>query len=1176
MNKAYRVIWSGVRNCYVVTSELAKKHKKSTANGMLHAVVSAGLIISAGGQVFAAPSNPVPGEGPGIAVGAGSKAKSESAVAIGADSVAEDEDAVAMGHGAVSRAKGALAFGKGAETGKEGLSAQHATDSIAMGTSAKALGKESIAIGKGSHSDGQAVVIGSEAKSETTDPASSVVIGYKASTKHGNTVAIGGEAKAEQGNGIAIGVLSRVQGHGGIAIGGVGSLLKPIDAPNLGSRVPGAAALGQTSMALGPQALATGDSSVALGLVSHAAGEDAIAIGELTYAGTLAYAAGYGTRAVGTGSLAQGMNSAATGEGALAFGAYAVSVGSPGFKQGGLQGDSAYGTAIGGFSFSGGYGAALGFKAEANGYGSLALGAGAAVGLEDIQAITDKNVENYLAGNEEIKNIIENRYASELKKFENDDRHKNKVLAGFVREYLYAKKSETLGTMKGTSVGFNTTVSVPTGVALGANSIGDRAGFTAEKIAPFSKVDLNKITQGAVSVGREDGLRQIINLADGTEDTDAVNIRQLKGLEEKIKEEMPTGNSSVTKAGDYVTVTEETKNKVTTYTVSGPKLISPDATIKITDLQDDKGNKTGYQLSVDSTKLNIRADTHVKEGVYQVGEITLADGKKTTGVTMAIVDQDGKNTGKSVIISDVASKTYVDNEIANINTKIDGAKVNIKAGDNVTIKEDTAKKTYTISATDTKLKGNTNALSMNGTTLNLSLEDTAGTKVTGSVDLKAIQSAVDTNTTYAMTGTKNDDNTTTITLKGSDGKEQKVTVATKDNDTYTTGGTYDKDTKKITFNRNDNKTYDVDLSDLADGIISAVDVVKSGEITEQGKIKLYKDDEKTKVIELEGTLKDASVKAGTYAVGKENTVILDMKDNYSGKDLAEKVTIKDVAKASDVGNIYQFHKNVLNADGSKTTVVDAINNIDTRVTNIRKDVNVLGDRLDGVGAGAAALAALHPLDFDPDDKWDFAASYGRYHSRNAYALGAYYRPNEDTMFSIGGTVGSDEDMLNAGISIKLGQGNHVSTSRVAMAKEIKELRAIVEKQNGQIQKLAALVMGHDAVRLSANVHMEFPDVPKNHWAYEYVQTLADRGLIAGYPDGEFKGGRQMTRYEFAAVIYRALQNGAVVDGQMTRAVAEFAPELEKVKLAEYFRIDTVMADGKGNPKIQRVRVSVNN
>ena len=246
------------------------------------------------------------------------------------------------------------------------------------------------------------------------------------------------------------------------------------------------------------------------------------------------------------------------------------------------------------------------------------------------------------------------------------------------------------------------------------------------------------------------------------------------------------------------------------------------------------------------------------------------------------------------------------------------------------------------------------------------------------------------------------------------------------------------------------------------------------------------------------------------------------------------------------------------------------------MTNIRKDVNVLGDRLDGVGAGAAALAALHPLDFDPDDKWDFAASYGRYHSRNAYALGAYYRPNEDTMFSIGGTVGSDEDMLNAGISVKLGQGNHVSTSKVAMAREIKELRAIVEKQNGQIQKLEELVLGHSTSGLQENTRGEFPDLPKNHWAYEYVRALADRGLIAGYPDGEFKGDRSMTRYEFAAIIYRALQNGAPVDGHMTRAVSEFAPELEKVKLAEYFRIDTVMADGKGNPKIQRVRVSVNN
>lgn len=936
MNKAYRVIWSGVRNCYVVTSELAKKHKKSTANGMLNAVVSAGLIIAAGGQVLAAPSELVPGEGPGIAVGNESKATSESAIALGANASAEDENVIAMGPGAVARAKGSLAIGLEAETGKATLSGQSAEDSIAIGTRATTFGMESIAIGKESHSDGQAVVIGSEAKSNTTDPKAAVVIGHKASTKNGNTVAIGGEAKAEANNGIAIGTQSLVRGHGGLAIGGTGSLLRPIDAPHVSDILPGAVALGQTSMALGPQAMSSGESSIALGLVSHAAGENALAIGELTYAGTLAHAAGYKARAIGTATQAQGMYSVATGAGGLAFGPYAVSVGSPSFKQGKPTSDAGYGIAIGGESFSSGYSAALGFKAQANGRGSLALGVGATVELEDIQAITDKNVEGYLAGNQDIKDLIESRYASELKKFQADDRHKNKALAGFVREYLYAQKAETMGNMKGTAIGYMTTVSAPMGVALGAHSIGDRAEFTAKTIAPFSEVDLNGKTLGAVSVGQKDGLRQIIHVADGTQDTDAVNLRQLKGLEKKL------------------------------------------------------------------------------------------GGAKT------------------------------------------------------------------------------------------------------------------------------------------------------DTDIFTTGGRYNKDTKKIIFNRNDNKTYEVDLSDLSDGIVAAVDGVKSGEITDSGKIKLYTDDKKTKVVELEGTLKDASVKAGTYAVGKENTVVLDMKDNYSGKDLTERVTIKDVAKASDVGNIYQFHKNVLNADGSKTTVVDAINNIDTRVTNIRKDVNVLGDRLDGVGAGAAALAALHPLDFDPDDKWDFAASYGRYHSRNAYALGAYYRPNEDTMFSIGGTVGSDEDMLNAGISVKLGQGNHVSTSKVAMAREIKELRAIVEKQNGQIQKLEELVLGHSTSGLQENTRGEFPDLPKNHWAYEYVRALADRGLIAGYPDGEFKGDRSMTRYEFAAIIYRALQNGAVVDGHMTRAVSEFAPELEKVKLAEYFRIDTVMTDGKGNPKIQRVRVSVNN
>ena len=316
--------------------------------------------------------------------------------------------------------------------------------------------------------------------------------------------------------------------------------------------------------------------------------------------------------------------------------------------------------------------------------------------------------------------------------------------------------------------------------------------------------------------------------------------------------------------------------------------------------------------------------------------------------------------------------------------------------------------------------------------------------------------------------------------------------------------------------------------------------------------------------------KDTVVTGGTasYAADGKGTATLTNNDGSK----AEITGLRDLytSSASLDGNTLNFTRN----DGSTYSVSGIASSQD--IKNVTNKVGELGTRVNRVGAGAAALAALHPLDFDPDDKWDVAAGYGNYKDAHAVAVGAFYRPNEDTMLSVGGSFGGGENMVNAGVSVKVGQGNNVSTSRVAMAKEIKELRAIVEKQNGQIQKLEELVLGHSKSGLQESTRGEFPDLPKNHWAYEYVRALADRGLINGYPDGEFKGGRQMTRYEFAAVIYRALQNGAVVDGQMTRAVAEFAPELEKVKLAEYFRIDTVMADGKGNPKIQRVRVSVNN
>lgn len=253
----------------------------------------------------------------------------------------------------------------------------------------------------------------------------------------------------------------------------------------------------------------------------------------------------------------------------------------------------------------------------------------------------------------------------------------------------------------------------------------------------------------------------------------------------------------------------------------------------------------------------------------------------------------------------------------------------------------------------------------------------------------------------------------------------------------------------------------------------------------------------------------------------------------------------------------QLHGAVSGIKTEITNMGDQITNMGSQITNIGNKVGELDSRIDEVGAGAAALAALHPLDFDPDDKWDFAAGYGNYRGENAVAIGAFYRPNEDTMFSVGGTVGNDDNMVNAGVSFKIGQGNGVSTSRVAMAKEIKDLRKELEAMK------SAMLDVNAGRRLDTSKLQLFPDVPQNHWAYEYVATLAGNGVIEGYPDGNFDGARPMTRYEFAAMLYKAMLNGAKLSDKI---LTEFAPELER------FTVDVVHKDKDGNPTVERVRV----
>lgn len=311
--------------------------------------------------------------------------------------------------------------------------------------------------------------------------------------------------------------------------------------------------------------------------------------------------------------------------------------------------------------------------------------------------------------------------------------------------------------------------------------------------------------------------------------------------------------------------------------------------------------------------------------------------------------------------------------------------------------------------------------------------------------------------------------------------------------------------------------------------------VNGGSIGEDGSITLNVHNGRD--VTLEGQMKDARL-TDIERDKEAGTATLVVKDRYNPEEV-NRLTIDDIASKEQ-------------NDRDHAEFREHFNELDYRVDN-------LGSRVDKVGAGAAALAALHPMDFDPDDKLTFAAGYGNYKDKNAAAVGAFYRPDEKVMLSVGGTFGNGENMVNAGISFSLDRTARVSNSRTAMAKEIVDLRA-------NVANLTALV-GQLTAGMGGTIEMDrmklFPDVPENHWAYEYIGRLAAAGIVEGYPDGMFNGNRMMSRYEFAAMLYRALEKGVKLDHKLVR---EFEPEMGRIHVA---RISG--ADGDRG-KIERVRV----
>ena len=342
----------------------------------------------------------------------------------------------------------------------------------------------------------------------------------------------------------------------------------------------------------------------------------------------------------------------------------------------------------------------------------------------------------------------------------------------------------------------------------------------------------------------------------------------------------------------------------------------------------------------------------------------------------------------------------------------------------------------------------------------------------------------------------------------------------------------------------------VSVGDVDNGVTRQITSVAAGS----------KDTDAVNVAQLK-QLQNQVNSVGSTTVSAGNHIKVDATTNGNIKDYK-------VSLADDITNqINNNTTNITNIQGDVNNIKQDVTNIQNNITNIGQNISRFDRKINRGVAGAAALAALHPLDFDPDAKWDFAAGYGHFHDGNAAALGAFYRPNEDVQLSVGSTVGNGETVVNAGLSVKVGAHSNVSRSRVAVGKEVLELKKTVAVQNAQIQKLTAIINSLAGMNMKADRTTLFPDVPSNHWAYDAVYALSERGLVEGYPDGTFGGDRMMTRYEFAQIVYRAIQNGVSVD---ERLVTEFGPEMA------LFRVDTVAKNHQGQPIIERVRVNKNN
>lgn len=677
---------------------------------------------------------------------------------------------------------------------------------------------------------------------------------------------------------------------------------------------------------------------------------------------------------------------------------------------------------------------------------------------------------------------------------------------------------------------------------------------------------------------------KITGVAAGTEDTDAVNLSQLNAVKETANKGWTLstngGEASKVAAGAKVDFSGDDNIKVsnigtnvkvelnkelkdlTSVTTNKAYVTNVDASnnesvtnveyvknqiadaalsagngISITDKKINVKLKDGEEnLKVDETGLYLRKDLTGMESITGVGggKISFANGGNVTINNITFNNdgriqgvEDGKDAKDAVNFSQLQKVKFdmqaSDKHLVGNPASADGSYKPDAKGDISLRVEDQNKNGYDVVIKDVASKAELGDVANRVTSVENKVTKIETDVTDIKTDITNINNRVDKVEALAGKHTTLEKNGTNINVEESEVDGQKKYTVNLNKD-ITLG---DKDGKNVSISG-------------TNGTITA-----TGDITTANRINAKNG----------GKLADIDVTGNKLSNGNSSITL----DGTNVK-VNDKVTVDKDGKISGVakGDISNTSTDAVNGSQLYDTNTH-ITNVENQVISNSNRINQLGSRVNKVGAGAAALAALHPMDFDPDDKLTFSAGYGNYGGENAAAIGAYYRPDEKVMFSVGGTVGNGENMVNAGVSFALDRTNHVSNSRTALAREVIDLRGQLAVMGAKMAKMEKALGMLDETKTKL-----FPDIPANHWAYEYIAKLAGNGYIEGYPDGNFGGDRLMTRYEFAAMLYRAIENGAALEEKI---IKEFEPELGRI------RVDRISGEDGDRDKIERVRVN---